>query len=186
VPPSREASATTFGTNSDCSTIGGGFGNTIDSYRTSATIGGWANIASGSDATVAGGVNNTASGDEATVPGGLGNIAGGDLSFAAGHRAKANRDGTFVWADSQNLDFESTITNQFSVRASGGVRFSDETPALSFGSQARQMINLYSTTYGVGIQSSTMYFRSNKRFCWFDGGTHSDTENSPRAPAARC
>jgi hypothetical protein len=41
------------------------------------------------------------------------------------------------------------------------------------------MINLYDDTYGIGIQTSTMYFRSNSRFSWYDGGTHSATQNSP-------
>jgi hypothetical protein len=43
------------------------------------------------------------------------------------------------------------------------------------------MINLYDDTYGIGIQTSTMYFRSNSRFSWYDGGTHSPTQNSPGA-----
>jgi hypothetical protein len=84
-----------------------------------------------------------------------------------------------VWADSQNADFASTTANQFSIRASGGVRLSDDTPAISFGTTGRQMINLYANTYGIGVQTSTMYFRSNSRFSWFDGGTHSDSQNSP-------
>jgi hypothetical protein len=84
-----------------------------------------------------------------------------------------------VWADSQNADFASTTANQFNIRASGGVRLSDDTPAISFGTTGRQMINLYANTYGIGVQTSTMYFRSNSRFSWFDGGTHSDSQNSP-------
>ncbi|MCB9913329.1 MAG: tail fiber domain-containing protein [Planctomycetes bacterium] len=59
----------------------------------------------------------------ATIPGGYDNTAGGDYAFAAGYRAKATHTGAFVWADSQNADFASTLANQFSVRASGGVRF---------------------------------------------------------------
>ena len=50
--------------------------------------------------------------------------------------------------------------------------------SLSFGSTTRQMINLWSTTYGFGIQSSTLYYRSGSRFSWFRGGSHSDTENN--------
>jgi hypothetical protein len=105
--------------------------------------------------------------------------ASGDYSAAMGRRAKANHPGTYVWADSQTADFSSTTSNQFNLRASGGVRFSDDTPGLSFGTTGRQMINLYDDTYGIGIQTSTMYFRSNSRFSWYDGGTHSATQNSP-------
>lgn len=116
-------------------TVGGGYGNTASSA--SATVGGgWMNTASdmaatigggslnyatGHAAAVGGGEHNTASGEYATVPGGSWNTAKGDYSFAAGRRAKANHDGTFVWADSTDADFESTGPDQFLVRASGGV-----------------------------------------------------------------
>ena len=49
---------------------------------------------------------------------------------------------------------------------------------LSFGSQVRQMIELWSTSYGIGVQSSTQYFRTGGGFAWFRGGVHSDTENN--------
>jgi hypothetical protein len=49
---------------------------------------------------------------------------------------------------------------------------------LSFGSQTRQMINLWGTGYGIGVQSSTTYFRSDSRFSWHRGGSHSDSENN--------
>jgi hypothetical protein len=54
------------------------------------------------------------------VPGGRSNTAQGEYSFSAGRRAKANHDGSFVWADSTNADFASTEPNQFLIRASGG------------------------------------------------------------------
>jgi hypothetical protein len=50
---------------------------------------------------------------------------------------------------------------------------------LSFGSSTRQMVNLWSTSYGIGVQSSTTYFRTGGRFSWFRGGVHSGTENDP-------
>jgi hypothetical protein len=56
------------------------------------------------------------------VPGGSLNSAQGNYSFAAGLRAKASAHGSFVWADSQDADFASTADNEFSVRATGGVR----------------------------------------------------------------
>ena len=43
---------------------------------------------------------------------------------------------------------------------------------LSFGSSIRQMINLYGTEYGIGIQSSTQYFRTDGNFAWHKGGGH--------------
>ncbi|MBL9176295.1 MAG: tail fiber domain-containing protein, partial [Verrucomicrobiales bacterium] len=56
------------------------------------------------------------------VGGGQRNTASGARSFAAGLGAKALHTGSFVWADSQGGNFESEGFNQFSVRASGGVR----------------------------------------------------------------
>ncbi len=101
------------------STIGGGFTNTASGER--ATVGGGqGNTASGNYGTVAGGQSNTAEGNYGTVPGGLDNTAEGILSFAAGRRAKALHDGSFVWGDKTNADIESTGENQFVVRANGG------------------------------------------------------------------
>jgi hypothetical protein len=49
---------------------------------------------------------------------------------------------------------------------------------LSFGEDTRQMINLYQTTYGIGVQASTFYFRTNSSFNWYRGGAHSDFANN--------
>lgn len=73
-------------------------------------------------AVIGGGGGNTNGGNYSTVPGGNSNYALGDYSFAAGNRAKAAHPGAFVWADSQNADFSSTASNQFNLRAGGGVR----------------------------------------------------------------
>jgi hypothetical protein len=165
------------------STIGGGFGNAIQPSGFYSTIagGGGNTIQPGAFySTIGGGELNTISGPRGTVPGGDHNVAGTN-SFAAGHNAKANHTGAFVWADSTGADFASTADNQFSVRATGGVRLSDNTPNLSFGSTTRQMLNLFGTAYGLGVQDSTFYQRSNFRFSWFVGGTHSDLQNAPGA-----
>ena len=77
-------------------------------------------ITDGYFATVSGGRTNTASNKYATVPGGLDNTAGGEISFAAGRRAKALHNGSFVWGDYTDADIASTGNNQFIVRASGG------------------------------------------------------------------
>jgi hypothetical protein len=52
---------------------------------------------------------------------------------------------------------------------------------LSFGAQTRQMINLWSTGYGVGIQNSTLYVRSDSQFAWHQAGTHDDNADDPGA-----
>jgi hypothetical protein len=101
-------------------TVGGGYNNTASGYR--ATVGGGGNnIASQDYATVSGGADNTASDLYATVPGGYNNTATGDYSFAAGRNARALHDGAFVWSSNEGTLISSTDTNQFLVRATGGI-----------------------------------------------------------------
>ncbi len=72
-----------------------------------------------------------------------------------------------------------------SLNASGITTLSNATVsgALSFGSRTRQMINLWDTTYGLGVQSATLYQRSgtgpDDGFAWYKGGTHSDIFRDP-------
>jgi hypothetical protein len=56
---------------------------------------------------------------------------------------------------------------------------------LYFGSRVRQMLNLWGSQYGIGVQSSTLYFRSNQDFAWFRGGVHDDTRGSPGGGGAK-
>jgi hypothetical protein len=51
--------------------------------------------------------------------------------------------------------------------------------ALSFGAQMRQMINLWNTGYGIGIQNSTLYFRTDSQFAWHQLGAHNDAADDP-------
>jgi hypothetical protein len=104
------------------STIAGGAGSDATSYC--ATVGGGSyNEATGWYATIGGGMENHASGDYATVPGGRHNIAGGRYSFAAGRRAIAMHDGSFVLADSTDANFSSVREDALRVRFNGGATF---------------------------------------------------------------
>jgi hypothetical protein len=124
-------------------TVGGGIKNTASG--SGATVGGGGslpgggvgNIASGQDATVGGGIGNNASNYCATVPGGQYNVAGEPYSFAAGNSAQALYDGDFVWADDslsgsnlffRTAPFAATSTNQFLIRAQGGVGINTNNP----------------------------------------------------------
>ncbi len=134
----------------DFGTVGGGLNNiagelyaTVSGgYRNFAAIlasvgGGYTNIASGYGSTISGGYQNLATNVLATVPGGTLNIAGGEVSFAAGQEAEALHDGSFVWADDSPQVFASTTNNQFSVRATGGVRLIDGGAGVAIGSQGQ-------------------------------------------------
>ena len=161
-------------------TVGGGSGNTASNLF--ATVSGGAfNVAGGGQAAVGGGNDNLASGQNATIPGGFYNDALGDNSFAAGQNAVANDNDSFVWGDGTRIAY-SQGANSFAVLATGGVFFYtttngtdvvlDKTGDLDFGTTTRQMLNLWSTSYGIGVQSSDEYFRSGGQFYWYQGGSH--------------
>jgi hypothetical protein len=110
--------------------------NNVASGVRSVIVGGVGNASSGGQSFVGAGSSNTASGASSVVPGGDQNLAGGANSFAAGHRAKANYNGAFLWADGTDLDFKVAQsdftgsgpgwfdpTNTFNVRALNGSWF---------------------------------------------------------------
>jgi hypothetical protein len=113
--------------------IGGYSGNYVGSNVFGATIGGggsppifpvfvsFPNVVNASYGSILGGYGNTVAGYAATVAGGRYNSAEGDYSFAAGRDAHALHEGSFVWADATSEALSTTASNQFLVRATGGV-----------------------------------------------------------------
>lgn len=139
----------------DSSFVGGGMGNTAANggavvvggdQNNNASVDGF--IGAGRSNTIATTISATIAGGEANqiayaasyaaIPGGQANRVAGEYGFAAGRRAKANHSGAFVWADAQNTDYASTASNQFLVRASGGVGINNNNPtaALHVGGTA--------------------------------------------------
>ncbi len=49
---------------------------------------------------------------------------------------------------------------------------------LFFGKRTGQMLNLYDDEYAIGVQSHTLYLRSNGGFSWYRDGAHSDAQNN--------
>jgi N-acetylneuraminic acid mutarotase len=93
--------------------------------------GGLNNVVAGRMGVISGGMGNLVDSNAlaGVVPGGDRNYAGGANSLAAGHRARAKHDGTFVWADRSEADFGSSGSNQFLIRAGGGVGIGVTNPA---------------------------------------------------------
>ena len=127
IGPGSTAAVIVGGENNDLvidvadSAIGGGYGNQI-----------WY----GGGAVISGGTSNTVGGIDAAIPGGFNNGARGDYSFAAGYCAQANHRGAFVWADSSSPNnFASSNTNQFLIRAQGGVGIGTTNPAAALDVQ---------------------------------------------------
>ncbi len=150
----------------DFGTVAGGASNTASSFGAfvgggrnnlaggnfAVTAGGQNNTATQIGASVGGGFFNTATNTRATVPGGEFNVAGGVDSFAAGQNAQALHAGTFVWADTQFGAFPSTASNQFNVRASGGVRLVTKGAGLTV--DGIPVVTNF-VFYGLTIQSNT-------------------------------
>jgi hypothetical protein len=160
------------------STVGGGVLNVASGSGASTVGGGGGNFASGSQSTVSGGSSNTASGQDSTVSGGLQNCAGGLRSWAGGTAAKVrpgsnsgspgaacnglpsvgtNGDqGTFVWADSSGDSFVSTGSNQFLVRATGGIYLgADSNPDIPSGRFINTSTGAHLTTGGTWTNASS-------------------------------
>jgi hypothetical protein len=131
--------------------IGGGQGHSATGGH-STIAGGFFNRASGVRSAVSGGSRIVAAGTHSMVSGGFDNCAGGGYSWAGGQSAKVRLpagtppgsrgcadvpnagaggdEGTFVWSDAAPLgDFVSTGSNQFLVRATGGIGFGTNSPA---------------------------------------------------------
>lgn len=110
-------------------TIGGGRGNRVDALL-GTVAGGASNSATELWATVGGGDMNIASGQGAVVPGGVLNEASGNFSMAAGVRANAIHQRSFVWNDGgagalPTVSASSNREREFKVMASNGIRFND-------------------------------------------------------------
>ncbi len=143
-------------------TVAGGRGNRAMGHS-SVVSGGGFNDAIGFHAAVSGGAANSAVGEYALVGGGNNNCAGGDYSFVGGFNAKVRSNvgqtdvgaaclnyndsvlprgdsGTFMWADGGATPFVSSGSNQFLVRARGGMALNttpvDASVELTIGADA--------------------------------------------------
>jgi len=124
-----------IGSNSGYGIIVGGLQNSVENDAFGSFIGGgFLHTNRGEYSFIGGGYQNASDGQMSTVPGGYLNSALGDYSFAAGLGARALHEGTFVWADAPGTGFlpspffSSTSSNQFLVRAQGGVGINTPAP----------------------------------------------------------
>lgn len=111
-------------TNSIGGSIGGGEQNGISNARGSVVGGGLDNMAGTPYSSIIGGEGNRTEGlgGYVTVLGGSHNLASATHSLAAGYRAHAVHNGSFVWNAWQGDVFSSKRDGEFAVHAPGGVR----------------------------------------------------------------
>lgn len=67
---------------------------------------------------------------------------------------------------------------RLSIAKDGSINVSANS-SLFFGSTVRQMLNLYGASYGIGIQGSTLFFRTASTVSWHVGGVFSASANDP-------
>lgn len=115
-------------------------------------------------------------------------------------RYSFNIDDWYYFSNATNMGWYSTA-NGYGLRltkatkavsvfgafdALGDITVGTNTGNLNFlsGAVTRQMVNLWGSAYGVGVQNNTEYFRTGGAFAWFRGGVHSATQFDPGAGGA--
>ena len=133
-------------------------------YQDDETVGG-----AGESAKLIIGIANDAADDLILAP--SGNVGIGTTNPEA---ALSINGGLHVGGDSNPGDNNAQIDGTLQV--SGATSLAS---TLSFGASVRQMINLWNTSYGIGVQSHTQYFRTAHNFAWYKGGSHNDGQLNP-------
>jgi hypothetical protein len=105
---------------------------------------------------------------------------GGSVTFAPAAGAPFSVNSTTKVAN-LNSDLLDGLDSGVFLQKTGGTMTGDlalnSGANVNFGSTVRQMLNLWGTEYGIGVQADTLYQRSNNDFSWFKGGVHSDLRN---------
>jgi predicted heme/steroid binding protein len=119
-----------------------------------------------------------------------GNIWGGQIAFGMTNYRnriafRTHNNGTWDGWTEIFTGANGNLQNVTSVGSTTSNSISITNPGnLSFGSQTRQMVSLWGTEYGIGVQSSTAYFRTGSSFAWYRLGSHNDTQFSPGSGGA--
>ncbi len=104
------------------------------------------------------------------------NPSGGGAPFAVPNAAAP----TVANLSADKLDgLDSSVFLQKTGGAMSGNLAVTGTATLGFGATARQMVNLWNTDFGIGVQNETLYQRSYKNFAWFRGGVHDNGALTP-------
>ncbi len=87
-------------------------------------------------------------------------------------------NGTTYLNSPTSVRLRTNNNDQMIVNSNGTINVK-ETANLNFGNQTRQMLTLWNPDYGIGVQNSTLYFRSGNNFAWYRGSSHNDNVFHP-------
>ena len=127
-------------------------------------------------------IGNQSSSNNTLVVGSLGTVViACDTNNNSSSKYIDLRDGTST--NGGTLLFRSEVNGNFSYR---NLHVNDSYD-MYFGARSRQMINLYGSNYGIGIQTSTEYFRTepNGNHIFFRGGSHNNSEGNAGGGSVR-
>ncbi len=75
----------------------------------------------------------------------------------------------------ENQDIEMRPKGTGTVKVLGDLQV-ENNKTIKWNRNMRQMIDLWGTEYGIGIQNHTQYFRTGMNFAWYKRGNHNDGE----------
>ena len=110
----------------------------------------------------------------------LTSITSGNVTTALGYTPYNSTNPSGYISSYTETDTLATVTAR-GATTSTNLSF---TGNLLFGSSTRQMISLWGSVYGIGVQSGTQYYRADDNFAWFRDGVHSDTAFDPGSGGA--
>ena len=137
----------------------GGYSNSIMNAGYAVIGGGRSHTIKANYGSILGGNSNTinTNGDYSIILGGWGSETNGSYAMASGRRAKAIHNGARVFADASDSDFQSTSSNQFLIRASGGVGIGTNAPdkgSLSITNTSGTLLKLTGSTSNIEVNSA--------------------------------
>jgi len=106
------------------------------------------------------------------------NSAGGPQAYLGGDGVGGDVQLGSATAGNEAVALWNSATGQYMDLFSRSGNF---TGNLGFGTATRQMLNLWSTQYGIGVQTDAAYFRTGGEFLWFRGGSHTNAFGDPGA-----
>ena len=113
-----------------------------------------------------------------SIAGGTTLTIGSDITAGGGVTAGGNLIAHGAITGDTTLTIGGAVLAGGAITAGGsmtaGLNLNVSSPgAANFGATTRQMLNLYGTAYGIGVQDYAMYFRTGSDFEWYMGGAHS-------------